>query len=189
MESDERQKARALLLDDYNHDDNFRDVQLDLVVGEQTIEVVVKALPMREFQNPYVPDDLIDDIGLEEATKITLVTKCVYTPDGDRVYNPPKSEENPGDVYQIVDGPMTRNGPIERLHHAVNYVHGFTPTPPPGVADPRLDEIARAAEQLGDLAEAAEAEDESLDAAELKDLGELIANRARYIDHGSTAGK
>jgi len=187
--SDERQKYRSVLLDQHSSDDNFRSELIEVTVGDTTLDVLVRALQMGEFQNPYVPDSLIEEIGAQEATKLTLVTLCARTPDGDRIYNPPKSEDNPGDVHQITDGPMYGNGPVERIFQAVNYVHGFTATPPKGITDPRLEEIAEAAEHLQEIAKAADDEDEGLSAAEVDDMAELIAGRVRYIDHGSTSGK
>lgn len=188
--SDERKKYRSLLLDQQTSKDNFRSEVIDVTVADQTLEVEVKALPTNEFKNGYIPDDLIDEVGEEGAMKITLATKCAYIPGtDDRVWDPPVSENNTGDVMQLAEGPMNANGPVERINAAVNYVHGFRATPPPGIVDPRMQEMSEAADHLVAIAEAADEEGEELHAGEVKSIAESIASRLRYIDHGSTSGK
>lgn len=185
--SDQRKRYRSVFLHRNTAADNFRSETIDITVDGETLPVEVCALSIGEYSATEVPDRLVEKLGEQTAMQLTLICKCTFIPGTDeRIWNPPKSDDDLGDAVQMADAPMSGGGPFGRIYQAINYVHGFRTEPPAEIQDPRLQEISEAADHLKDIAEG---DDEELNAPEVASIAEMIGSRIRWIDSGSRTGK
>lgn len=181
-----KQQARTAFLDEVSDGTSRHSETTTLPVGEQEVEVEIRALPIAEYESTKLPDvvrdadggvvDEYEDMQYSTLRGVALLQRCAYVPGTDeRIFSEPE------DARQILDQPFDASGWLPRLIGLVKYVHGQRSEPPPGVTEPKLAEIAQAAEDLETIA----ASKEDLDASKVETIAGRIKSFARLLDNGT----
>lgn len=189
--SNEVKEYRSIFLDRHASQSNFQSTTVDVTVAGETRPVEVRELSIANFESAYVPESVVERLGggqeaRQRARMLVLLMHAAYIPNTDhRIWSPPRPDQDNSDIDQLLSGPMDQRGPIPHLIDAFNYVHGDRLTPPSGVMDPRLEEIASVAAQME---EAGQRYDE-LDGQKVRALAAQIRRYAQDIDRREAEGK
>lgn len=173
--SDERQRARNLLLDKGTSKQARKSVEITVYVGDDPLDLEVRQLAIAEARDISTPEKVRDEIDGEPDNQLLLIARCTYIPGTDE--QPLNDAEG---MIRLHEAPYGTDGWVAKLSQAANYVHGYRTDTPEGVEDPRLIEIADAADQLQAIAE----QQSELDTGQVAEIGERIATWARYMDQG-----
>jgi len=193
MSSDEAKRIRNVMLDGGTGDSARRSCEMDVYIGgdgddedpeEVTVEVQQLAIGEAQMAQVSIPEPVkakVREVVGDDAEvdhQLYLVSQCTYVPGSDA-----KPLDSPEAVARLHEAPFHTDSWVSRLSQAVNFVHGYRTETPDGVQDPRLIEIADAAEQLQAICQ----EESELDSAKVGKVAQYIAEWARYMDQGGDA--